>query len=459
MRAAVVFALVTAAAVGSLATAHVGLPPAPHDLWSSWSLSPPLLISLAFACFVYARGYRRSRQAASGTVPTLKRRQAACFAAGIAGLFLALVSPLDALGSSLLSAHMTQHLLLLVVVPPLLVLSAPGYATIWSLPPAARRGLAVRWNRSTAHRAAHAAWNALVTPIGALLVYTGLLWLWHAPGLYQAALAHDLVHVLEHASFLAAAYLFWTVLFAPLGRHRVTGGTGAALLFGASLQGSALGALMAFSPTAWYGSYAVTTSAWGLTPLQDQQLAGVLMWMPLGTIYVLLACVLLFRWLRAGERAAVSVPPPVSPRRPPARVGAESGLVSFSTVVAILGLALLVMVVVYVFARAGTGGITVASQQVVEGGNAANGPDLLRQYGCVTCHRVAGVREADGAVGPPLSRVADRAVIAGQLANTPANLIRWIRFPQEIAPGTAMPDLRVSESHARDIAAYLYSLE
>lgn len=135
------------------------------------------------------------------------------------------------------------------------------------------------------------------------------------------------------------------------------------------------------------------------------------------------------------------------------------GLIAFSTVVGLLGVAILVMVVAYVFARSASGGISVASEVRVEGGNAANGPELLRSYGCVTCHTVDGVRLADGKVGPPLTGVADRAMLAGQLENTPANLIHWIRFPQEVDPGTGMPDLGVSEPHARDIAAYLYSLE
>ena len=134
------------------------------------------------------------------------------------------------------------------------------------------------------------------------------------------------------------------------------------------------------------------------------------------------------------------------------------GLVSFTIVVALLGLAMLGVVVGYVFKRSATG-IPASPELRVEGGNAVNGPALLQQYGCVTCHEVAGVRTADGVVGPPLSGIADRAVIAGRLRNTPANLIHWIRFPQQIDPGNAMPDLNVHEEHARDIVAYLYSLE
>lgn len=135
------------------------------------------------------------------------------------------------------------------------------------------------------------------------------------------------------------------------------------------------------------------------------------------------------------------------------------GVVAFTTILVLLGAAMLIMVVAYVFNRSAGGGIEVAGETRVEGGDASNGPALLVQYGCVTCHTVEGIRQADGAVGPPLSNIADRALIAGRLENNPANLIHWIRSPQEVEPGTAMPDLGVTEPHARDIAAYLYSLE
>lgn len=303
-------------ALGPIALAHVGLPPAPHDLWTSWNLSPVMLSSLLLASSLYARGFTNSRRAAlrravnrlhlAGAaggarrvaVGPVKRWQAACFGGAMLGLFAALVSPLDALGSSLLTAHMAQHLLLLIVVPSLLVLSAPAYVLAWSLPLAMRRSVAITWNRSVAHSAWKAVSATLCTPLGALLAYTAVVWVWHAPDLYQGALANEAVHVFEHLTFLAAAYLFWYVLVAPLGRHRADRGAAAAMLFGASVQGSALGALMAFSPAAWYPAYSATTFAWGLSPLQDQQLAGVVMWMPIGSIYVVLACLLVWLWLR-----------------------------------------------------------------------------------------------------------------------------------------------------------------
>jgi cytochrome c len=92
------------------------------------------------------------------------------------------------------------------------------------------------------------------------------------------------------------------------------------------------------------------------------------------------------------------------------------------------------------------------------GGDPKRGPDLIRKYGCGSCHNVPGVPGAKGMVGPPLDTIASRSYLAGQLPNTPENLLRWIRKPQDVAPGTAMPDVGVTEKDGRDIAAYLYTL-
>lgn len=91
-------------------------------------------------------------------------------------------------------------------------------------------------------------------------------------------------------------------------------------------------------------------------------------------------------------------------------------------------------------------------------GNAKAGKALLASYGCGSCHQIPGVNGADGLVGPPLNRFARRSFVAGQVPNNPEFLIRWIEVPQAIDPGTVMPNLSVSEGHARDIAAYLYTL-
>jgi cytochrome c1 len=95
---------------------------------------------------------------------------------------------------------------------------------------------------------------------------------------------------------------------------------------------------------------------------------------------------------------------------------------------------------------------------VVAGGDAKRGTRLIQKLGCAACHTVPGVANAEGNVGPPLTRFGDRTYIAGMLSNTPANLVRWLRDPQGVVRGNAMPDMGLSEAQARDIAAYLYTL-
>jgi len=140
-------------------------------------------------------------------------------------------------------------------------------------------------------------------------------------------------------------------------------------------------------------------------------------------------------------------------------VASRRGIVPFSVILGWLVVALILLVTGYVVVRSTGDAVPVASGPSLPGADASNGPLLLRQYGCVSCHRVPGVREAIGAVGPDLTGFTRRAVIAGKLANEPANLVHWIRFPQDVSPGTAMPNLNVPEPHARDIAAFLYTLE
>lgn len=94
----------------------------------------------------------------------------------------------------------------------------------------------------------------------------------------------------------------------------------------------------------------------------------------------------------------------------------------------------------------------------VEGGDAARGKSLVTAFGCAHCHTIPGVDDATGNVGPPLTRIGDRSFIAGMLRNEPGNLVRWLREPQSVVPGNAMPDTGLTEQQARDIAAFLYTI-
>ncbi|MDQ4143294.1 MAG: cytochrome c oxidase assembly protein, partial [Actinomycetota bacterium] len=142
---------------------------------------------------------------------------------------------------------------------------------------------------------------------GALwLLHVGTLWFWHAAGPYGAALEHELVHALEHASFLLTATLFWRVVIGGRGAKPVSPGLGVLLVFTMALQSVFLSVLLTFARAPWYAAYSATTRTWGIEPLADQQLAGVIMWIPAGLVYVVIALTLLVSWINEIERADVA---------------------------------------------------------------------------------------------------------------------------------------------------------
>lgn len=222
--------------------------------------------------------------------------------AGIVLTGAGLLSPIDTLSEELLSAHMAQHLLLIAVAAPLLVLGQPTIALLWAAPEGWRRRLGRWWRQMAVLRSV---WAALTLPLVAWLLHTVALWAWHAPPLYQAALDRPALHGVEHLSFLGTAVLFWWTVLAPGAagaspshHRRARYGLGALSIFALTLQSGLLGALMTFAPSPWYPAYAGRTVPWGLAPLEDQQLAGILMWVPGGMIYAAVALGLLAAWVR-----------------------------------------------------------------------------------------------------------------------------------------------------------------
>jgi putative membrane protein len=253
-----------------------------------------LALLLLSAAALYGAGVARLwRRAGAGRGVT--PAQAACFAAGWLALAAALASPLAEVAERLFWAHMVQHEMLMVLAAPLLVLGRPLEAWSWALP---RRPLRAA-GRFTRRRGFAAAWRALTAPLGAWLAHAAALWLWHAPALFAAALATESLHVAQHASFFGSALLFWwAVLGAPARR-----GAALALLFTTMLHSGALGALLTFSPTLWYAGYGGDAA---LSPLEDQQLGGLIMWVPGTAAYLVAGLALAARWLarEARPRAA-----------------------------------------------------------------------------------------------------------------------------------------------------------
>jgi putative membrane protein len=278
--------------------AHPGQPPAPHDLWGAWNLHPVLLGGFLLAAWAYRRGQT------SGPRRPVDSWRARCFTAALVALGLALLSPLDALSNALASAHMVQHLLLLLVAAPLLALAAPSSAILRGSPLALRRASG-RWRRRLG--LTHGNLGVLRHPAAVWLLSVGVVWFWHAAAPYDAALDNEYLHVLEHASFLVTAVLFWQVVVGVRGAARVSGGLGVLLVFAMAMQSVFLSVLLTFARTPWYSGYAATTAPWGLDPLTDQRLAGVIMWIPAGGIYLVVALALLVTWIRVTEREDVAL--------------------------------------------------------------------------------------------------------------------------------------------------------
>jgi putative membrane protein len=227
--------------------------------------------------------------------------RAACFIGGWLVLAAALVSPLDSLGRQLFAAHMVQHTLLMTAAAPLLVLGRPLAAWAWALPRSARRSTGAALRRP----AWRAIWRRITAPMSAWLLHATVLWLWHVPSCFDAAMVRPALHALQHTSFLAGALLFWWSVLGP--SARAAPGAALASLFTTLLHTGALGALIALSSNVWYAPYIDTAVTRGWNALEDQQVGGLVMWAPAGVAYI--AAGLSLVWSALGRVAPGAWPP------------------------------------------------------------------------------------------------------------------------------------------------------
>lgn len=252
------------------------------SLWLQWNLDPTLVLGIALiiGAYFYALGPLRRKYNWAETVDT---RQVAYFVAGTIILILALDSPLDTLGDEyLFSAHMVQHMLISIVVPPLWLLGTPE----WMLAPLFKHANVTRIMRWVTY------------PVVAFGLFNADLWLWHAPALYDATLANEYVHIFEHLTFIVFGVLFWWPILSPVRQiPRISKGFGVLYLFMACQPMVALGALLTFAAHPLYQPYVVAPRIWGSTPLGDQQLGGLIMWLPTNIPYVIGLSVLFFGWV------------------------------------------------------------------------------------------------------------------------------------------------------------------
>lgn len=261
-----------------------------HHEALGWTLDPLLTIPLALALIIYVVGWRRLSKRASAPI------RPALFLSGWAVLTLALTSPLHQAGERSFTMHMIEHELIMLVATLLLAASGAGAVLVWGLPRPLRLALAGGW-KSPLQRL----WRRITEPVTATVLQGAVMWAWHAPILFDRALDSFGWHIAQHACFLSSSLLFWWAMLHP--RSRGSGyGTSAALLFATSLIGGALGALMSLSSSPWYADYAAMgMTGIGLDPVDDQRLAGLIMWIPGGAVHAIAAVVLCYKWLRSSE--------------------------------------------------------------------------------------------------------------------------------------------------------------
>jgi cytochrome c oxidase assembly factor CtaG len=255
---------------------------------TSWSFDPTVLLGVFVLLALYVAGWRRARRPGERHPPSVWR--AVLFAAGILTILVALVSPLDSLGDQLMVMHMVQHMLLIDIAPILLIL---GLTKVLLRPITRRFQIVERRAGFFAH------------PAFAVIFYAGLLWMWHVPALYDQAQGNGVIHAFEHLCFFAAGSLYWWHVLSPIrSRMRLAGLGPVAYMAGGKLLVGILGIVLAFAPTVIYPFYAHQPHYWGLSPLEDQMMAGLVMALEQSIVMGIALVVLFVEMLNESERTA-----------------------------------------------------------------------------------------------------------------------------------------------------------
>jgi putative membrane protein len=259
---------------------------------ASWVWPVSIVLPLAIAAVIYGMGTVRLYYRGTNT-------RALCpalfFFGGWLSLIVALDSPIHELSERHFWVHMTQHEILMLVSAPLLVLGRPVYVALWALPQRSRLAVSGLLRPGMVR----SVWSAISAPFTAWLLSSLTLWIWHTPFLFDAALRSDFVHGLQHLSFLATSLLFWWTLV-EINDRRLTHGGAILYLFITTLEMSLLSSLLTFSARVWFSPYIATDMTLQLA-LQDQQLGGLIMWVPAGALLLLITLVFFWRWLQYSD--------------------------------------------------------------------------------------------------------------------------------------------------------------
>ena len=261
----------------------------------NWNFAPSIFMMLISLAVLYGYLIYLARKDGHWG-KEVRGRHIAFFALGLFIIFIALVSPLDTLSNvALFSAHMVQHLLLMLIASALLLLGTPGYwiRYLYSLP-VLKRILPI-----------------VTHPVVTLLTFNFVMWIWHVPALYQAALLDVNIHVMEHMMFLAAGVLMWLpVIHDAPPQHPLSYPGRIVYLFANMISSSILGALFTFATGIAYPFYGNASLAFGMSPATDQELAGLIMWVPGGGLFLISILIVFSAWLNAEDRKAKEQYPP-----------------------------------------------------------------------------------------------------------------------------------------------------
>ena len=286
----------TVLAVGYLppeiAAAHADGIPGPDEFWVAWTLDPLVILPVAVVAALYAWGIRLTWSRA-GRGRGVSTWRAAAFLGGILALIAALIWPLDAMGESLFAAHMAQHIVLMGVAAPLLVLGLPLPTILRTVPRSWQRRLAI----IAAWRPWRTAREFLTTILIAAALQLAVFLVWHIPSAIALALRSDAVHAVMHGSLFASALLFWSAM------ARTGFASGMVALVVTFKIALLLGGLLTFAPNAFYVAYGDRGAAWGFSLLDDQQLAGLLMMIAGAGMYLKAAVIWMAAWLVSLEES------------------------------------------------------------------------------------------------------------------------------------------------------------
>lgn len=238
----------------------------------AWHLDPMLWAGLTLAAGAYLLAWRAVRRQGRYR---LEGWHAVAYAGGIVSLVVALLGPLDAFNDEVFLVHMLQHVVLMLVAAPLMLLGRPVQLALRAIP--------VRQSGRVLRRVLHPGWvrgllTVVTNPFVVFVIFNVNLVVWHLPGLYEAALENDLIHDLEHVTFFGTALLLWWIVIDPVPRHhRLASHWAILLLFASGAVSDLLGMTLLLSRQVHYGFYTRVINPWGLSPLADQRLAGLIM--------------------------------------------------------------------------------------------------------------------------------------------------------------------------------------